>query len=91
MAATYADIQQRVYRGAIDTPKTNQSVRQAALPEGLLRDIEVWRAFAVETSAGAWVLRRSASINLRFMPPIQTSMEATPRSSRTPRKVSHKR
>ena len=55
MAATYADIQQRVYRGAIDSPKTNQSVRQAALPEGLLRDIEVWREFSVETSAGAWV------------------------------------
>jgi integrase len=55
MAATYADIQQRVYRGVIDTPKTDQSVRQAALPEGLLRDIEVWRGFSVETSAGAWV------------------------------------
>ena len=55
MAATYADIQQRVYRGAVDTPKTGQSVRQAALPEGLLRDIEVWREFSVETGAGAWV------------------------------------
>jgi integrase len=55
MAATYADIQQRVYRGAIDTPKTDQSIRPAALPEGLLRDIEVWREFAVETGAGAWV------------------------------------
>ncbi len=39
MAATYADIQQRVYRGAIDTPKTDQSVRKAALPEGLLKPI----------------------------------------------------
>ena len=55
MAATYADVRQRVYRGAIDSPKTHQSVRQAALPEGLLRDIEVWREFAVETSASAWV------------------------------------
>jgi len=55
MAATYADIQQRVYRGAIDTPKTGQSIRQAALPEGLLRDIEVWREFSVKTSASAWV------------------------------------
>jgi hypothetical protein len=33
---------------AIDTPKTDQSVRKAALPEGLLRDIELWREFAVE-------------------------------------------
>jgi len=55
MAATYADIQQRVYRGVIDTPKPDQSVRQAALLEGLLRDIEVWRGFSVETSAGAWM------------------------------------
>ena len=47
MAATYADIRQRVYRGAIDTPKTDQSVRKAALSEGLLQEIEVWRAFAV--------------------------------------------
>ena len=55
MAATYADIRQRVYRGAIDTPKTDQSVRQAALSEGLLAEIEVWREFAVETGDGAWV------------------------------------
>jgi len=55
MAATHADIRQRVYRGAIDTPKTDQSVRKAALPEGLLREIEIWRAFAVETRDEAWV------------------------------------
>jgi integrase len=55
LTATYADIRQRVYRGAIDTPKTDQSVRKAALPEGLLRDIEVWREFAVETRDDAWV------------------------------------
>jgi integrase len=55
MAATYADIRQRVYRGTIDTPKTDQSVRQAALPEGLLRDIEVWRELAVATRDDAWV------------------------------------
>ena len=55
MAATYADIRQRVYRGAIDTPKTDQSVRKTALPEGLLQEIEVWRVFAVETRDDAWV------------------------------------
>jgi hypothetical protein len=31
------------------------AARQAALPEGLLRDSEVWREVPVETSAGAWV------------------------------------
>jgi hypothetical protein len=51
----YADIRPRVYRGTIDTPKTDQSVRHSALPEGLLREIEVWREFSVETRADAWV------------------------------------
>jgi integrase len=55
LTATYADILQRVYRGAIDSPKTNQSVRKAALSEGLLREIEVWREFSVVTSDDAWV------------------------------------
>jgi integrase len=55
LTATYADIRQRVYRGAIDTPKTDQSVRKAALPEKLLREIEVWREFAVVTRDDAWV------------------------------------
>ena len=43
LTATYADIRQRVYRGAIDTPKTDQSIRKAALSEGLLAEIENWR------------------------------------------------
>src|SRR5882757_7035052 len=55
LTATYADIRQRVYRNVIDTPKTDQSVRHAALPEGLLREIEVWREFSVATRADAWV------------------------------------
>jgi integrase len=50
-----ADIRQRVYRGIIDTPKTVQSERKAALSEGLLRDLEEWRKQAVDTSANAWV------------------------------------
>ena len=55
LTANYVDIRQRVYRGAIDTPKTNQSVRKAALPEGLLREIELWREFSVESRDDAWV------------------------------------
>lgn len=50
-----AEIRQRVYRGIIDSPKTVQSQRKAALSEGLLHEIEDWRAHAAETSAGAWV------------------------------------
>ena len=55
LTATYADIRQRVYRGMIDTPKTDQSLRKAALSEGLLAEVENWRMMAVETRDGAWV------------------------------------
>ena len=55
MTAAYADIRQRVYRGMIDTPKTENSMRKAALSEGLLAEIETWRMMAVETRANAWV------------------------------------
>jgi integrase len=53
--ATYADIRQRVYRRKIDTPKTDNSTRQAALSEGLLAEIENWRMMAVESRDDAWV------------------------------------
>ena len=55
LTETFVEIRQRVYRGAIDTPKTNQSVRKAALPEGLLRDIEAWRVLSPVTRDDAWV------------------------------------
>jgi len=55
LTTTYVDIRQRVYRGAIDTPKTDQSIRKAALPEGLLREIEAWRMVSLVTRDDAWV------------------------------------
>jgi integrase len=55
ISATYAEIRQRVYRGLIDTPKTNQSFRKAALAEGVLAEMENWRTFSVDTREGAWV------------------------------------
>jgi integrase len=55
LSATYVDIRQRVYRGAIDTPKTDQSIRKAALPEGLLREIDSWRRISLVTRDDAWV------------------------------------
>jgi hypothetical protein len=39
LTETYADIQQRVYRRKIDSPKTDNSYRQAALSEGVLVEI----------------------------------------------------
>ena len=59
LTATYADIRQRVYRRKIDTPKTDNSTRQAALSEGLLAEIENWRMMAVETRDDAWVFLRN--------------------------------
>jgi integrase len=55
LTATYVDVRQRIYRGIIDTPKTSLSIRQAALPEGLLREIEAWRAISLVTDDDAWV------------------------------------
>jgi integrase len=52
---THAEITQRVYRGVIDTPKTSTSVRYAALPDGLLRDVELWRSIAAVTDDAALV------------------------------------
>jgi integrase len=55
LTATHADIRQRVYRRKIDTPKTDNSIRQAALSEGLLVEIERWRMTAATIDDDAWV------------------------------------
>lgn len=55
LKATHAEIQQRVYRRKIDTPKTDNSTREAALSEGLPLEIEAWRGLAVSTNDNAWV------------------------------------
>jgi integrase len=55
LTATHADIMQRVYRRKLDTPKTDNSTRHAALSEGLLADIEAWRSVAVSAKDDAWV------------------------------------
>jgi integrase len=58
LTATYADIRQRVYRGLVDTPKTDQSFRKAALSTGLLADVESWRSKAVDPDG--WVFPSEA-------------------------------
>ena len=42
LGETCATIRQRIYRGKIDSPKTVHSIRDAALPAGLLADIRAW-------------------------------------------------
>jgi integrase len=51
----HAQVQQRVYRGEIDSPKTANSVRAAALPEGLLDEIKSWIADLPDSGDNAWV------------------------------------
>ena len=51
----HAEIRQRVYRGEVDTPKTTNSIREVALPNGLLSDIEAWRKVSIDTQPQAWV------------------------------------
>ena len=41
------------YRNVVDTPKTEQSLRKAALSKGLLVEIERWRSLAVDEKG--WV------------------------------------
>jgi hypothetical protein len=55
LADTYMDIRQRVYRRKIDTPKTDNSMRKAALSGGLRTEIETWRMMVAETRDDAWV------------------------------------
>jgi integrase len=55
LTATHADIMQRVYRRKLDTAKTDNSTRHAALSAGLLADIEAWRSVAHAAKDDAWV------------------------------------
>jgi len=49
------DIQQRIYRGKIDTPKSSRSVRSAAISEGLRSALAMRRTMSVHTEPDAWV------------------------------------
>jgi len=71
-----AKIEQRVYRGEIDTPKTRTSRRAIALSGGIREDIAAWRTFALDDGPEAWVFPSERNTPLsrdnvwrRFMPP----------------------
>jgi integrase len=51
----YANIQQRVYRGEIDTPKTFKSRRLAALGDGLLMWIRQWMEMLPDRGPQGWL------------------------------------
>lgn len=51
----HVKVEERVYRGLVDTPKTTQSLRKAALSAVLSSEMEIWRASVSDTRADAWV------------------------------------
>ena len=51
----HVKIQQGIYRGHIDTPKTARSIRHAALADGLRETIDLWRAASGNPPPEAWV------------------------------------
>jgi integrase len=51
----FANIQQRVYRGEIDTPKTFKSRRLAALGVGLLDWIRQWMEMLPDSGPDGWL------------------------------------
>jgi integrase len=55
LAAQYADIRQRVYRGDVDSPKSVRSTRWAALSDGLLESVDEWKKLSLDKSDDAWV------------------------------------
>lgn len=55
IAENHVDIRQRLYRGVIDSPKTSQSVRKAALAAGLIDDLKLWREISLNPGESAWV------------------------------------
>jgi hypothetical protein len=57
MASTYVNIRRRVHRGVIDSPRTEQSFRKAALSEGLLHEMEEWRHQGKRGFLAVWTKR----------------------------------
>ncbi len=50
-----ANIQERVYRGRLDTPKTQKSIRLVALSVNVQQDLESWRAVSPVSGPDAWL------------------------------------
>jgi integrase len=55
ITANFADVSQRVYRGDLDKPKTQKSIRLAALSGGLARDLAEWLKESPDTGPDSWL------------------------------------
>jgi integrase len=51
----FAEVTERVYEGVLDTPKTDKSVRKAALSDGLVESLNEWRQISRSVSSEAFV------------------------------------
>ena len=51
----HCEVQIRIYRGDIDSPKTHHSIRKVALSQSILDDLTVWREHCIDTGPDAWV------------------------------------
>jgi len=55
LAEASAEVTQRVYRNKIDTPKTHQSVRKAAITDGMWLELDQWRSSSRHRSDQSFV------------------------------------
>jgi integrase len=55
LTGTSAEISRRLYRGTLDTPKTQRSKREAAFSDRLVEAIAEWQQQSVCTEPTAWV------------------------------------
>lgn len=53
--ADHIEIEQRLYRGKLDAPKTNHSKRTVALSRGLQSEIATWKSLSGDPGPEAWV------------------------------------
>jgi integrase len=53
--ADHIRVEQRVYHGALDSPKSRRSVRRAALSPSILADLAEWRKLALDARPDGWL------------------------------------
>ena len=53
--ADHIRVEQRVYHGALDSPKSRRSVRRVALSPSVLADVAEWRKLALDPRPEGWL------------------------------------
>jgi len=55
MERNFAEVVERVYKGVLDSPKTDHSYRKVAVPSGAMQDLMQWRDLLGSPLAGGFV------------------------------------